>query len=357
MVQCDFKTQFGILFDKVCTNAKDGLAKISKYREKQITITRIYKRSSKSIKRTQDIESVRIRDTHAPKDKEQNKEKGIVPTTIKQNSTLYKPAVKMGLELNKGTLVTSPTDCKDSFNKSKNMCVTTNYTRKRPSSDAIDINIIDTKIPRLDKTHGQVKHGNHHDNNRRRFKTSVREDNVVYNKLTKLTCIEQPTNVNCTKNNIMNGKELLALGEVESTPCKEPIPQRETYSTARSNLQTPKFLQVLIHNRNIVKDLYKSTGNNVHKMEFNCINSVLKEVMVARSEALKSPTSDTTNVIKILEFHISYLIRKREEYQKKFDAKYRDKFRWTCAALRRLLEVQISLTDNSHIIFDFPRKI
>lgn len=118
----------------------------------------------------------------------------------------------------------------------------------------------------------------------------------------------------------------------------------------RLNIPMPKYLLVLVQHKNKTEDLFASTQSEIHKLEFDCMNVVMKEMLAARSELMKGKVSEKTDTVKIMNFHIKYLTRKREELQKKNDPKYRNIYKGTSGALNRLLDVKKYMEDQSDMI-------
>lgn len=358
--QFDFKTQFGCLFDKVLRNAVDSLAKIAQYRKKQKTIAKIYRRPSKNLKEKQKVNCVRnevmeVRTTIDSKFKNIFDENA---TIKKENPHFNKPIDKTDIEPVFTCLPTpSPTESESSLSSIQTTKIKVSQIRKRPNGEMVDTGCL--KNSRLEEEHSLGKVAIDYENQKLLKKIHVESTKP------NLTDVPVPgIKADMLSDTLQYGNKLHARKEdliarhhtqkVNASSLKLTVPQ---VVPKRANIKTPKFLLVLVRHKNKVEDLLNLTGSYVNKMEFNCINAVMKEILLARSKPVKGSYSDEAEATKILEFHISYLKRKREEYQKTFDSKCRDNFRWTCAALKRLLEVLNCVKVDSHITFDDPVKV
>lgn len=100
----------------------------------------------------------------------------------------------------------------------------------------------------------------------------------------------------------------------------------------------PKYFQILIQHKEEVEELLKLSKSKNHNLEYQCIITVEKEMLASKLK--KNGPFEKTENEKVLNYHLAFLKRKREELQKKFDSKYRDNYRAICASLKRLLDVK-----------------
>lgn len=122
-------------------------------------------------------------------------------------------------------------------------------------------------------------------------------------------------------------------GEAASKPESKIEEKTESHSKEPVEI----YLKVLINFRDKAEDKYKKNESKENEYVFKCLFEVAKEVILTRRKRLRGmPAPIPFNII---EWHKNYILRKRDEFLKSPERRFRGLFQRSCELIKMLTEV------------------